>query len=188
MLSAGHTARSFSRMHTSFRAATSSAGAALLYSDARCTGKATVCCKSCLQCAKTRIASDSFITAVTYWCRDCIVPHIEGLGITSSECPICKQPGWRSDLKPHNLRQNIASILRDELAASMMTGAMQVFGECSAFTNKEHLGFLNFCMCIGVRTAYEPCRLTMHCNIDHTCPNCVLACSARRQSRRWSGK
>ncbi len=45
--------------------------------------------------------------------RECIIPCLEGPGITTSECPICKQPGWKNDLRPNHQMQNIANIVQD---------------------------------------------------------------------------
>lgn len=32
-------------------------------------------------------------------CRECVVDTLEGPGIVKSQCPSCKQPAWKKDLK-----------------------------------------------------------------------------------------
>lgn len=46
-----------------------------------------------------------------------MIPRIEGIGIVSSECPTCKQPGWKNDLRPNHKMQNIAGIVKDYRAS-----------------------------------------------------------------------
>jgi hypothetical protein len=46
-----------------------------------CIMTATVCCAAALLC------------------RECVVDTLEGPGIVRSQCPICKQPAWKKELK-----------------------------------------------------------------------------------------
>jgi hypothetical protein len=35
-------------------------------------------------------------------CRECVVDTLEGPGIVKSQCPICKQPAWKKELRTNH--------------------------------------------------------------------------------------
>ena len=39
-------------------------------------------------------------------CSDCVISTLEGPGISKSECPTCKQPGWKNDLRFNHVLNN----------------------------------------------------------------------------------
>jgi BRCA1 C Terminus (BRCT) domain len=45
-------------------------------------------------------------------CSECVIKTLEGIGISTSQCPTCKQPGWKKDLKPNHQINNAVDILR----------------------------------------------------------------------------
>ena len=40
-------------------------------------------------------------------CSNCVLATLEGPGITQSECPVCKQPGWKKDLRFNHVLNNV---------------------------------------------------------------------------------
>lgn len=44
--------------------------------------------------------------------RGCITAKIEGPGISRSECPLCRQPVWKKDLKGNAKYASLVSIVR----------------------------------------------------------------------------
>ncbi|BDA49917.1 hypothetical protein COCOBI_15-0450 [Coccomyxa sp. Obi] len=46
------------------------------------------------------------------FCYDCVLQTLEGPGITVSQCPTCKQPGWKKELQPAHKLSSLVDHLR----------------------------------------------------------------------------
>ena len=44
--------------------------------------------------------------------RGCVLPTLEGPGITTSRCPTCHQPGWKNQLLPDRRLAHLVTITR----------------------------------------------------------------------------
>lgn len=55
----------------------------------------TLCCSLCHRLMEQ---PNTFSTCGHTFCRPCVLSRLEGIGISSSVCPECKQPGWKKDL------------------------------------------------------------------------------------------
>jgi hypothetical protein len=51
--------------------------------------------------------------------RECVVDTLEGPGIVKSQCPICKQPAWKKELKTNHKYLGLAD------AAAQLTALLQ---------------------------------------------------------------
>ncbi len=49
---------------------------------------------------------------------DCVRQTLEGPGITVSQCPTCKQPGWKKELQPAHKLASLVDHLRTLLIQS----------------------------------------------------------------------
>jgi hypothetical protein len=60
----------------------------------------------CPICHNLMDSPSTFDTCGHTFCQGCIRAKLEGKGIVSSACPVCKQPGWKNDLHPNHLFMN----------------------------------------------------------------------------------
>lgn len=81
-------------------------------SRTRCTGRL---------CAG-HASSDTLCACPAHACRECVVDTLEGPGIVKSQCPICKQPAWKKELKTNHKYLGLAD------AAAQLTALLQQQG------------------------------------------------------------
>lgn len=66
---------------------------------------------------------------------ECVIPTLEGIGITESKCPSCGQPGWKNDLRPHLLHQGIVDFVRQLRVVS--PSGLRRFLFCGSFWSAD---------------------------------------------------
>ncbi|CAL8465554.1 g5090 [Coccomyxa elongata] len=65
------------------------------------------------------------------FCYDCVLQTLEGPGITVSQCPTCKQPGWKKELQPAHKFSSLVDHLRTLLIQMGMPLQAEVEKGCS---------------------------------------------------------
>lgn len=60
----------------------------------------------CPICHNLMDSPSTFDTCGHTFCQQCVRAKLEGKGVVSSACPVCKQPGWKNDLHPNHLFMN----------------------------------------------------------------------------------
>lgn len=74
----------------------------------------TLCCSLC---HKLMEQPNTFSTCGHTFCRPCVLSRLEGVGISSSVCPECQQPGWKKDLHTNhqvmNAVQHVKALMKE---------------------------------------------------------------------------
>ena len=87
-------------------------------------------------------------------CSKCVIPRIEGKGIRTSQCPTCKQPGWKRDLRPvhqlANMVQPLTALLEEGICptTSLEGPARQTGGSCNCTWGRNLASHMPAC-CTG---------------------------------------
>ncbi|KAL4534754.1 hypothetical protein Ndes2437A_g05513 [Nannochloris sp. 'desiccata'] len=61
---------------------------------------------TCTLCDDLFKSPSTFSTCGHTFCHECVIRKLEGKGISTSQCPTCKQPGWKKDLKSNHIFNN----------------------------------------------------------------------------------
>ena len=68
-------------------------------------------------------------TCACVCCRECVVDTLEGPGIVKSQCPSCKQPAWKKELKTNHKYLALA-----DATATLASLLQQQQGMCNGLT------------------------------------------------------